>query len=199
MAKRRKRLGVFCLEAEWRNNYKRPTTLRPAFELLASAESVPFIHRNVATRQEFEHYVKLWLNKKYLDHPILYLGFHGNEGALLVGDQRREGRRVGLDELSGLINKRGKGRVIFFGSCSTLALHGNKINRFLRDTGLQGVMGYEKDIGWMDSAIMDIFLLTLLTAKKLTSRTITAAGKTARTKMKGISDDLSLRAISRPK
>jgi hypothetical protein len=64
--------------------------------------------------------------------------------------------------------------LIYFGSCSVL--EGAKGNKFARDllhaSGSRAVIGYKKDINWMDSMVVDLLFLyrfytSLHTWKKL--------------------------------
>ena len=89
MAKRKK--GIFCLETDSWWGVADRTTMEPMLKVLESAAvwKVPYIHRDVATREEFEHYLRQWRQKKLsTDYPVLYLGFHGAREKLSVGDGR---------------------------------------------------------------------------------------------------------------
>src|ERR1700674_531924 len=71
--------------------------------------------------------------------------------------------QISLNDLRSVI-RRGKlgkrRRIVYFGSCGTLALHGNAVQKFLRDTGLFAVFGYSKtNVDWMESAVFETVLL----------------------------------------
>ncbi len=76
--------GIFCLEGDWWGLFKRPASIRPVLELLSQWDPyhVPYIHRNVATRAEFDHYLTKWKQSAAVRYPILNLSFHGETGAL---------------------------------------------------------------------------------------------------------------------
>jgi hypothetical protein len=151
--------GIFCLEGDWWGDLKKPASVEPMLQLLESADQVPFIHRDVDTRATFEHYLGKWAQETHRDYPILYLAFHGEEGQIIVGDRRKTESRVSLEELGAFLKDACSKRVIHFGSCSTLALHGNTIKSFLRKTQALAVMGYEQDVDWMDSTAYDLLAL----------------------------------------
>src|SRR5512147_1436861 len=111
--------GIFCLEGDWWNRLERASTVEPILGLLHRWDPyfVPYIHRDVATRTEFEHYVRLWAQRRYAKYPVLYLAFHGEESEILLGDRRKPQNRVSLDELGELLAGKCEGRIIYFGSC----------------------------------------------------------------------------------
>jgi hypothetical protein len=153
--------GIFCLETgDWWGDLKKPSTVKPVLELLAQSHNkkVPFVHRDVATRPELEYYLKLWTKRAYQRYPILYLSFHGVPGE--IGDWTKV--LIGLDELEDLLRGKCKRRVIHFGSCNTLALHGIRINRFVRETKALAVSGYTGYIDWNESTAFEILLLSQL-------------------------------------
>jgi len=157
--------GIFCLEGDWWKTPHKRTTVEPLFALLRSAEGweVPYKHRDVATRTEFEHYLKVWQQANHDAFPILYLAFHGEEGRLIVGaDERLKESTVDLDWLEQNIDVRGKNRMLYIGACSTLELHGKRINRFLKNTGINAVCGYRGYIDWMESTTFDLLMISSL-------------------------------------
>jgi hypothetical protein len=191
------RSGIFCLEGDWWNDYKRPTSVAHGLALLNSVEHIRYIHRDVATPSELAFDLTKWLLKKHVDYPILYLAFHGEEGRLRVGDQRRAGGELDFAWFEQKIAGRGRGRMLYFGSCSTMNMPGRRLDLFLRNTKLEGVLGYGCDIDWADSMTMDIFLLSRLATRKLTASSIASAYAQARTGMRGLSRQLDLAVKTR--
>ena len=55
--------------------------------------------------------------------------------------------------------------MIHFGSCETLDLHGNRINRFIRETQVLAVSGYTKSVEWNESAAFELLLLSYMATK----------------------------------
>ena len=68
----------------------------------------------------------------------------------------------GLRELAVLLEGACQGRVIHFGSCATLELHGNTLNRFMRDTGALALFSYRSDVDRLSSCAFDLLLLDAL-------------------------------------
>ena len=162
MAKRKNETkGVFCLENDWWG-VKDKTTVEPLLHLLQTLGTyrVPYVHRDIGTRAEFDFYLKKWCGRSFASHPILYLAFHGSRGCLTVGQGR--GKQLKLIELAGKLEGRCSGRVIHFGSCSTLDANGNTLNAFLRRTDALAVFGFRRDVDWLDSAAFDLLVLGYL-------------------------------------
>ena len=89
MAKRRRvdqTKGIFCLEGNWFGTKDR-TTIEPVLRLLEMANDlrVPYVHFDVATREELEFRLKEWGKASFRNYPILYLAFHGNPGEIQLG------------------------------------------------------------------------------------------------------------------
>ena len=152
------RKGIFCLESHWWG-VKDKTTVEPILQLLEnlSGYNASYRHYDVATRDEFDFYLKRWCGRSFKDFPILYLGFHGDEGELFVGEGRASA--LSLEELAERLADRCKGRIVHLGSCGTVDVHGRRLNRFLKLTGALAVCGYRKDIDWLESAAFDVLLL----------------------------------------
>lgn len=155
--------NIFCLEGDWWGDLKKPSTVRPIFELVGQMKPHPkYIHRGIGTREEFDHYLRVWTQKKYAAFPILYLAFHGNPRSLIVGDARRRNAPAGLDAIAEVLAGRCQRRIVHFGACSTLDCDARHLKRFLNTTGALAVSGYTRDIGWMDSAAFEVFLLSTM-------------------------------------
>src|ERR1700693_1851896 len=105
----RRRNGVFCIEGDWYGNLRKPTSIEGALPLLKTpqASDIPYIHRNLATSAELEHYILKWTQKQLDTFPLLYVGLHGTRGAIRVGDGRRKDAQISLDDLRSVI-RRGK-------------------------------------------------------------------------------------------
>lgn len=159
----KRRHGVLCLEGDWWG-FKDKTTVEPALQLLAANGELAFdyIHRDVGVVPELEHDLDKWVQKGLARYPILYLGFHGSPGHIYVGDKRQRDGKITLDWLEDRLAGKCAKRLIHFGSCGTLDVHGHRINRFLRRTEALAVCGYRADIDWLETAAFEIMLLAQL-------------------------------------
>lgn len=171
MKTRYKPKGIFCLEGDWWG-VKDKTTVEPVLELLQKNKDyhVPYIHRDVGTIEEFEHYITKWSQKGLAKYPILYLAFHGDSGVIYAGSGRQKKKEVPLVRLAELLEGRCKGQVIVFGSCDTLKVHGKRLNTFARRTGAVAVFGYRESVDWVTSSAFELLLLGQLQQAQFTKR-----------------------------
>jgi hypothetical protein len=191
--------GVFCLEGDWYPDLRRPTTVGPVLDLLEKSNipPVPSIRRDTGTVPELEYYLQKWTQQRYARYPILYLGFHGSPGELHLGSG--PGESVNLDWLEDRLAGKCKGRVIHFGSCGTLATHGNRLNRFLERTGTLAVCGYKAEVDWMLSTAFEIILLSGFQRNTLTRPGMAAVQRRVRSQAARLVRDLKFRMVIAPR
>lgn len=153
--------GVFCLEGSWAEDgdLTDRTSVEQQLRMLEGAgECGPVIHRDVATREEFEYYLREWLKPKYrARYSLAYLAFHGSKGEIGFGS---DGMR--LDDLAELMGGKATQRIIYFGSCSTMAAPEPELRGFCKTTGAQAIVGYAKTVQWRESAAFDVLLIPRL-------------------------------------
>ena len=149
---------MFCLEGDWSGDLTDKSSVRPLLEILDPLAKVPFIHRDVGTPAELDHYLRLWTQKRYDRYTLAYLAFHGTPGNIAVG--RHD---VSLSDLALSLNGRCEGRVIYFGACSTLDIEQDEIDLFRKATRARAVCGYVKDVEWLESAAFELLLIEALT------------------------------------
>ncbi|MFA6239382.1 MAG: DUF6642 family protein [Candidatus Hydrogenedentales bacterium] len=153
--------GVFCLEGDWWPDLKNPASVEPVLRLLSESHisRVPYIYRDVGTAEDFKYYLEKWTQTRYAEYPILYLGFHGVPGKIVVGDKRRKDSHVTLDNLEDWLSGSCAKRVIHFGSCETMNVSATRLQAFLKATGALALLGYRKIPEWIESAAFETLLL----------------------------------------
>ena len=153
--------GVFCLETDQWFQQKDISSIEPALELVERCLGTRYEHRDVATEAEFQFFLDRYFRKGYDNFPILYLGFHGwcaeggDDAFLEIGD----GTQVPLERIEEWIDGRCGGRLVYFGACGVMATHGNRLNRFVRNTGAVAIAGYREEVDWLESAAFDTLAL----------------------------------------
>lgn len=55
-----------------------------------------------------------------------------------------------------------KGKAVYFGSCLTLKTDPKRLQVFAKQTGARAVVGYRKEVDWLQSAAFDVLLLDRL-------------------------------------
>ena len=157
------------------------------------------VHRNVSNRPTFDQFVTKWTKKQFNDYPILYLAFHGAEGQLEVGANSHPENTVDLKELGDLLEGKCEGRVIVFGSCKTVGVHGSHLNTFLKRTRALAVCGYVRTVDWVLSTAFELILMEFLQRNALTSAGLGAVQKKINKMIKTTSKTLGFRMVIKPR
>lgn len=176
MRNKKQTKGIFCLEGLWDPDLRVGSTVRPVLELLRLQEGVEYIHREFATRAEFEFYLKKWTQKTYDAYPILYITSHGEEGGIDL-----EGELFTLEQLAELLAEKCTDRVIMLSSCTTLKLPRKKLTHLRERTGALLVCGYRVDVDWMRSLAFELLLFASMQDNEFSGRGIGAIAKEAET------------------
>jgi hypothetical protein len=172
--KRTQTKGIFCIEGQWDADLRVTSTVRPLLELLRLNEDVEYIHREYATRDEFEFYVRKWALKRYQAYPILYLTTHGMEGGFQL-----EGDIYTIAQFSALLEGKCENRVIMLSSCSTLKMKPVDLEEILKTTAALAVCGYRVDVDWMRSTAFELLLFSHMQDNEFSARGIEAIEKQA--------------------
>jgi hypothetical protein len=151
--------GIFCLETSWDRRLDDKTSVQPILDLLHRTGHARFIHRDVGTVEELDHYLAKWRQVQYADYSVLYFAFHGDRGSIRVGR-----RQVTLEELGDQLRDKASNRVVVFGSCDTLKAKG-EVEAFRRVTKAKVVCGYTRQVGWLQSAAFELVMLGALVSK----------------------------------
>ena len=155
--------GIFAFEGDWEPDLKDKSSIRPNLETLRDAYGIKFIHRQIGTPGELRYYVEKWLKKgkgNYRHYRVGHFALHGSPGMLWPGEGKVG---VSFKKLQGWINEGAKGRVIFFDSCSTIDISAKKIQAFLDSTKARAVVGFTKEVDWLESAAFELLVLHALT------------------------------------
>jgi hypothetical protein len=200
MAGKKRNRGIFCLEGDWWNDYKRPSTVEHLLKVLDQhhADKLQYIHRDVHTRQSLQYLLAKWCNGRYKTHGFAYLGFHGDKGVIFVGDRRKNDSIVSLEDIGEWLEGRCEGRVLHFASCQTLNVDLRRLKKFLWQTKAAAICGYRKEIDWVDSAAFELMLFARLNSYPLTPRGIERLKLELREKTGRLWDKLRFRFETRP-
>jgi hypothetical protein len=168
MATRQRKKGIYCVEGLWdHRNIQDKSTVLPILDLLEKKGYCNYIYHDCATRNELEFFLDKWKNKTISEkYPILYMAFHGQEGCIKITHKEK----YSLEELGDLLEGKCSGKVIYFGSCSTLNIDKRIIKNFLERTGALAAIGYKTEVDWIKSAACDLFVFEALQNDKLDTR-----------------------------
>lgn len=152
-------LQILCLETYWSEDASDRRSVKGMFELIKdNSDYATFDHRHFSDRVTLSDHLNDYWRKGAYD--VLYIAAHGGPGTI----QTEYHEDVTLLELAKNLEGACAGRVIYFGTCSTLNVSSAKTANFLRKTRAAAVVGYRKRIDWLDSAIMDLHALAALAA-----------------------------------
>jgi uncharacterized protein YecE (DUF72 family) len=155
----RAKVGVFCLEGNWKRKLSERASVEPTLELLERLGCARYIHRDVATPEELRFYLSKWKQLGYSEYSVLYLAFHGSRGGIHVNDRAF----VTLDDLAEQLDGSYKDRIVYFGSCQTMRITDAELLAFKKQIKAKAVCGFKKEIDWLESAAFDVLLLEALT------------------------------------
>ncbi len=170
MTKRIKKKGIFCIEGLWEeHNIHDRSSVLPILDLLEKRNYCDYVYHDCATKEELEFLLNKWKLKSVQEkYPILYLAFHGEKACIFLNNKDK----YYLNDLAGFLEQKCVGKVIYFGSCSTLNMDKRLINTFLNKTGAIAAIGYKSDIDWIQSTACDLFVFEALQTDKLDSKGI---------------------------
>lgn len=165
--KKPKQRGIFCLETVWYGPEDQ-TSIRPLLEMLRDCFlEIPFIHRNAVTLDAFKHHIAEWLSLDATKFPILYLGYHGEDGLLQLRPPRIEGglneddlidTRLQLAEVADILHGRGgcENRLVHFASCSTLIVSDKDLASIVDYMEASAISGYGEEVDWLASSAFEL-------------------------------------------
>lgn len=190
MRKRGQTKGIFCIEGLWDPDLRVSSSVEPLLDLLNLNALIAYIHMDAATHEEFEFYVKKWMQKRYDGYPILYIASHGNESGMLVGNDS-----YSIEALADLLAGKCANRIIVFSSCSTLRIAKRELRRFLEKTEALAVCGYRVDVDWLRSTAFELLLFSQIQKNEFSGRGAEAIDRAA-TKIAGSFKDLNFSIVT---
>ncbi len=147
--------GIACLESFWSYNLEDRLSVFPILELLGKSNGTRWFLLTCNTVEELKF--NLEIVKRTKGYGILYLAFHGYPGGIYMPDLK-----VDMESLATFMGKGFRDWIVFFDSCSTIRVEKDRIFKFISDTGVAMVMGYGRDVDWLDGSATDLLVLNWL-------------------------------------
>jgi len=147
---------IFCLEGDWNDDLRKKNSVISALDFLHVNSNIKYIHRHASTKEEIANRLSEFNKKKYSSYNICYFAFHGEPNKIKVGREL-----MTLDELSEITGDTLKGKIVHFGSCSSLRLNKRYIERFLKKTQALCVSGYKLDFSFVPGTVLDLLLFEM--------------------------------------
>jgi hypothetical protein len=148
--------NIACLESLWNTDLEDRWSVRPILEVVANIQDLKLAHLSCNTKPEFVYNLRMLSKRR--SYGILYLAFHGAPGQLYLADDTS----VSLEGLQDYMATRFSDWIIHFGCCSTLRVASERLQSFVATTQVKMILGYTKDIDWIESSAMDLLIFQAL-------------------------------------
>lgn len=152
---RSRKKNIACVESLWDDNIERRLSVVPLLELASRIDDLRTSYLTCNTEEELKY--NLAKLKRKRGYGILYLSCHGRPGELVLDQQAIEIEKLAQYMADGFASW-----VVHFGSCATINIPLARISRFIATTKVSMVVGYKKDVNWIDSAAIDLMLFDWL-------------------------------------
>ncbi len=146
---------VACLESFWTHNIEDRLSVGPVLELLGKMNDTRSVILSCNTIEELKF--NLEIVKRMKRYRILYLAFHGYPGGICLPDLK-----IDMETLASFMGKAFRNWVIFFDNCLTMNAEKDRILDFVSVTEVKMVIGYKREVTWLDSAALDLLILNWL-------------------------------------
>ncbi len=137
-------------------------TVVPILQVIGRMNDTRVVHLTCNTPAEFEFALGAIPSRS--PFGILSFAFHGCPGEVMLGD----GTLVTLPDLAACMGRKFSSWVVHFGSCGTLRADSADLEKFMAETGVDLLLGYTKNVDWIDAAAMDLILFQRLQQYKYT-------------------------------
>ncbi len=146
---------VACLESFWTYAVENRLSMAPVLELLGKKNGTRSVLLTCNTMDELKF--NLDIVRHMPGYRILILGFHGYPGGIYLPDLE-----ITIESLATFMGKGFRDWVIFFDSCRTINVDRDRITDFISATGAKMVIGYKREVEWLEGAAIDLLILNWL-------------------------------------
>lgn len=150
----RKPRYIYCLEGNWNTNPRSKQSIRPILDILYYSAGIRYVYRKCNTKDEFFEYLQQFTFKRYKNYRILYIAFHGQPNGIQIGRDF-----VTLSEIADVLEGHLSGRIVHFGSCSSMRTKRANIDDFMNRTKANLVSGYRKQVDFIESTAWEMIYL----------------------------------------
>ena len=142
---------IYCLEGNWNKHPKSNQSIKPILDLLYTFSKVKYIYHKCPTKEEFIRKLETFTQKRYSNYTVLYIAYHGCKNRIYFGNEY-----ITLKEIANVLEGKLNGKIVHFGSCSTLNTTEKNIIEFINRTGCFFISGYQKDVEYIDSTAFEL-------------------------------------------
>ena len=146
---------VACLESFWTYDIENRLSVAPALELLGKRNGTRSVLLTCNTIDELKF--NLDIVQHMNGYRILHLAFHGYPGGIYLPDLE-----IDIESLATFMKKGFRNWIVFFDSCRTISVGKDRILDFISTTEVKMVIGYKREVDWLDGAAIDLLILNWL-------------------------------------
>jgi len=146
---------VACLESFWTYDVENRLSVSPILELLGKTNGTRSVILTCNTINELKF--NLGIVKRMKGYRILCFAFHGYPGGVRLPDLE-----IDMETLASFMGKKFRNWIVFFDSCETMKVGKERILDFMSATEVNMVIGYKKEVNWLESAALDLLILNWL-------------------------------------
>ena len=148
---------IFCLEGNWNRHPNSNQSIKPILDLLYTFSKVRYIYRKCPTKDEFIKGLQTFTQKRYSNYTVLYIAYHGHKNRICFGNEY-----ITLKEIANVLESKLNGKIVHFGSCSTLNTTEKNITDFITRTGCSFISGSHKDVEYLDSSAFELLYCEII-------------------------------------
>lgn len=142
---------IYCLEGNWNKNPRSNQSIKPILELLYTTSRVKYIYNKCNTKEDFLKHLMRFTQMRYSNYTVLYIAFHGRTNRIYFGNEY-----ITLKEIANVLEGKLDGKIVHFGSCSTLNTTEKNITDFINRTECSFISGYQKNVEYIDSTAFEL-------------------------------------------
>jgi hypothetical protein len=151
---------IACLETLWNPDIENRLNVVPILELASRVNKVDFTYLTCHTKEELRFNLRMLKRKS--GYGILYVAFHGGPGEIYLHD----GSTVDLETFAAFMGKGFNDWIVHFSACGTIGVEQQRLANFIAATNVAMIVGYKKDVDWMEGAALDLLLFSWLQSYK---------------------------------
>ncbi len=146
---------VAYLESFWTYAIEDRLSVAPVLELLQKRNGTRSVLLTCNTIDELKFNLDIVQHMR--GYRILHLAFHGYPGGIYLPDLE-----IDMESLATFMKKGFRNWIVFFDSCRTISVGKGRIFDFLSATDAKMVIGYKREVDWLEGAALDLLILNWL-------------------------------------
>lgn len=148
---------IYCIEGNWNKHPHSNQSIKPILDLLFTFSKIKYIYKKCITKRDFIKGLQSFTQKRYSNYTVLYIAYHGHKNRICFGNEY-----ITLKEIANVLESKLNGKIVHFGSCSTLNTTEKNITDFITRTGCSFISGYQKDVEYIDSSAFELLYFEII-------------------------------------